>query len=283
MSKNVYIKLTRFGPNVGPFNIYDQWGNLIAEDVTKKSLIEGVGYILSGGVTMIKLVSTGDCSYEKIVPIVQMTNQQFFQTESVEISTGCIWRHLTNNNIYNTYYGVIKPYVIEHPLAFEYYSEILQNVKDQTTSYRYTNTLSSVDRIEVDGYFNKAIVYNGEQSSGILNLVPKPIRNLRSYMSYPQYNSDSKTITYAKSDGMYQYNDFWNVVKDSSQPLFNPSCESLSIDREVNQTNMDYGKRSFSKPPIRGKEVRIRHILDNQSDLHLISRILFAPHQLSYK
>jgi hypothetical protein len=283
MLKNVYIKLTKVSPSAGPFNIYDQWNNLIAENVSREDLINGVGYLLADNVTLIKLVSVGACSYERVMTITPMTTQQFFTTPTTEISTGCVWRHLLNPQIYNTYYGAIKPYVLEHPLAYEYYSEILQNVKDQTTSYRYINTFTSVDRIEVNGYFNKSIIYNGEQCSGLLELVPKPTRNLNQYMSYPEYNSTSKTITYTKSDSMYQYNTFWDSVIDKTQPIFIPSCENLSIDRELNQSNIDYGKRSFSKSPIRGKEVRIRHILDSTSDLHLISRILFSPHQLSYK
>ena len=283
MLKNVYIKLTKVSPTAGPFNIYDQWNNLIAEDVSRKDLIDGVGYMLAANVTMIKLVSIGDCSYEKIVPIVPMTNQQFFQTETTEISTGCLWRHLTSPITYNSYYGVIKPYVLESPLAYSYFSEIIQNIHDQTTSYRYINTYSSVDRIEVDGYFNKSIIYNGEQCSGLLELVPKPKRNLQSYMLYPEYNSNSKTITYTKSDGMYNFNTFWNIVKDVEQPIFVPSCENLSLDKILNDINLDYGKKSFSKSTIRGKEVRIRHILDDRSDLHLVSRIIFGPSQISYK
>lgn len=288
MLKNVYIKLTKYGPNVGPFNIYDQWGNLIAENVTKKELVDGVGYLLAEGVTMIKLVSVGDCPYEKTMPIVQMTDKEFFQTESVEVTTGCVWKHLEAPTVYNTYYGNIEPYMIEYPLAYEYFDQITQSVKDYSRVYRYLSNTegvpSPVEKIEVDDeYFNKAWIYDGNQCSGLLELVKKPRRNLKDYMTYPIFNSDSKTITYTKSDGFYQYNTFWNLVKDKLSQLFIRSCESLSIDKELNQENMDYGKKSFTKTPIRGKEVRVRHILDDKGDLHIVSRIFFNSNQISYK
>ena len=107
--------------------------------------------------------------------------------------------------------------------------------------------------------------------------------NLKEYLKYPVYNVDSKTIIYTKSDNFYQYNTFWGLVKDKSLPLFTKSCESLSIDKVVNQLNMDYGKRSFKKEPLRSKDLKVRHILDNKSDIHLVSQFIVTPSQISYK
>jgi hypothetical protein len=288
MVKTVYIKLTKVSPTAGPFNIYDQWNNLIAENVSREDLIDGVGYILDWSVTMIRLISVGDCPLERIMPIVNMTEQEFFNTPTIIVSTGCVYKHLTDPTIYNYYYGVIKPYIIEYPFASEYYDEITHSVKDYTKAYRYLPNTdgapSPTDVIELDNeWFSHAIIYNGQQCTGLLELTPKPRHNLQSYLTYPIYNTDSKTITYTKSDSYYQYNTFWNVLKDKTQQMFIRSCESLSIDKELNQTNMDYGRLSFSKSPIRGKEVKIRHILRDKGDLKLVSRMIFSPSQISYK
>jgi hypothetical protein len=190
--------------------------------------------------------------------------------------------------IYNTFYGNIEPYIIEYPFAYEYYDEILQNVKDYTKAYRYLPIPDGVfnDNAKIETntvYFNKAVLYNGQQSSGILELAPKPINNLKEYLKYPIYNAESKTITFTKSDNFYQYNTFWSLVKDKSVPLFVTGCDSLSIDKVVNQPNMDYGKRSFKKEPLRAKDLKVRHILDNRSDAHLISQFIITPAQISYK
>jgi hypothetical protein len=222
------------------------------------------------------------------MPVNVMTPREFYQTDTSLVSTGCIWRHLTDPTLYNKYYGSIEPYVIEYPFAFEYFDQLIQNIKDYSKVYRYLSNTegvpSPVEKIEIDNeFFNKAWVYNGNQCTGLLELEVKPLRNLKSYMSYPVYNTDSKTITFTKSDGFYNYNTFWDVVRDKLSPLFLRSCESLSIDKELNQENMDYGKKSFSKAPIRGKETRVRHILDNKGDLHIVSRMLFSGNQISYK
>jgi hypothetical protein len=189
--------------------------------------------------------------------------------------------------IYNTFYGCIQPYIIEYPFAYQYYDQILQNVKDYTKAYRYLpndGVFNDNRRIAIDNeWFNKAVLYNDQQSTGVLQLVAKPMHNLKDYLKYPVYNVDSKTITYTKSDNFYQYNTFWGLVKDKSLPLFTKSCESLSIDKIVNQANMDYGKRSFKKEPLRAKDLKVRHILDNKDDVHLVSQFIYTPAQISYK
>jgi hypothetical protein len=117
----------------------------------------------------------------------------------------------------------------------------------------------------------------------VLELVAKPLHNLKAYLQYPIFNTDSKTITYTKSDNFYQYNTFWATEKSSQIPLFNTTCENLSIDKIVNQANMDYGPRSFKKATLRAKELKVRHILDNSSTTHLVSQFILTPSQISYK
>jgi hypothetical protein len=288
MSKTISIKLTEAGPNAGPFTIYDQFGNIIAEDVSKRSIVRGISYVVDDNVTLITIKSTGRCKAEKTVEIADIPVTEFANINVVQVVTGCTWEHLLNVRNYNTFYGNIEPYIIEYPFAYKYQDEILQNVIDYTRAYEYLpipdGVFSINTRIETnDKWFNKAIVYNGQQSSGILELVAKPINNLQAYNQYPIFNTDSKTITYTKSDNFYQYNTFWALEKSSQVPLFNTTCESLSIDKTINQENMDYGLRSFKKATIRAKDARVRHILDNTSTTHLVSQFILTPSQISYK
>lgn len=289
MSKQVFIKLTRVGGiKNGPFTIYDNINNIIDENVSRKSLIEGVTYTVSDDVTLIKLVCNNTCSSTKIHPIETMGRYEYFMTETEQVSGTCLWRHLTNPEIYNKFYGDIHEYIIEYPFSYQYYDEIVQNVKDYSRVFKYISNENflgkEVLKIETDdNWFNKAILYNGQQCTGMLNIVPKPKHNLKQYLTYPQYNSDSKTITFTKSDNFYQYNNFWNVLKDVSIPAFTYSCSHLSIDKVLNQDNMDYSFRSFQKQPLRAKELKIRQMLTDRSDTKIISQFLYSPSQLSIK
>lgn len=287
MSKTVVIKLTGAGTRTGPFTILDDLDNVLATDVPKSDLIDGYTVEVDNAVTKIILTSTGKCHTTVMLTIGALTQEEIAAIQYQSTNTATIWSHLKDTTIYNKYYDNIEPYIIEYPFSYQSYDEILQNVKDFTRAIKYLPSTTGYDNdnaaIEVNGYFNKAILYNGQQTSGLLLLVPKPLNNLQSYMSYPIYNTDSKTITYAKSDNFYQYNTFWGLVKDKTLPLFLTTCESLSIDKVLNQANMDYGKRSYKKEPLRAKFLKVRHILDDKSDLHLISGFIVTPAQISYK
>ena len=288
MAKTIIIKLTSSGPTAGPFTIIDQLGNTLATGVSKEDLISGVSYVVDDAVTVITVESTGKCKSKKNFPVTVVNPVSLAATTYNQISTACIWRHLKNPVVYNYFYGNIEPYIIEYPFAYQYHDEILQSVKDYTKAFRYFSDPDGVSddnrKIETDdAWFNKAVLYNGQQSTGVLELVPKPINNLKDYLKYPIYNTDSKTITFTKSDNFYQYNTFWSLVKDKQLPLFVRTCESLSIDKVVNQPNMDYGKRSFKKEPLRAKDLKVRHILDNRYDAHLVSQFIYTPAQISYK
>lgn len=299
MAKTIVIKLKKAGRRANVFSISDDMGNILATDVPKSQLISGLALSVNDSVNVIVITSScsgnvinigttsNSCSGVWNIPVTTITNPELAAIKFQDSNTASLWRHLTNPVIYNTYYGCVKPYIIEYPFAYQYYDEILQNVKDYTKAYKYLPTDDGVfnynRRIAINDYFNKAVLYNDQQSTGVLELVAKPMNNLKEYLKYPIYNTSSKTITFTKSDNFYQYNTFWGLVKNKQVPLFIKSCETMSIDKLVNQENMDYGKRSFKKEPLRAKDLKVRHILDNKDDVHLVSQFIYTPAQISYK
>lgn len=287
-TKIINLKITSSSPNVGPFDITTDSDITVGSNVSLSDLIFGVSYEVDSSVEVVTVTSKGDCEFSKNFDVVNIPNQEYITATYTPKRTGCLWTHLRNDTLYNYYYGDIAPYIIEYPFAYKYHDQILQNIKDYSKVYVYLpSILGSFDsnsKIQVDDrYFNKAVLYNGQQSTGIIELVPKPMNDLSAYLQYPILNSDSKTITYAKTDSFYQYNTFWAVQKDDQVPLFKTSCESKSIDKVVNQDNMNYGDLSFKKSQLRAKNVKVRHILDNSSTTHIVSQFIVAPAQISYK
>lgn len=290
MAKTITIKLKKAGSRTSIFSISDDRGNILATDVTKEDLVNGLSFSVADETKVIVLTYTGtDCCDKTInITITSLSKQEIADITFTQTNTASLWKHLTNPVLYNNFYGCIHPYIIEYPFAYQYYDEIVQNVKDYTKAYTYLPSVNHIfddnRKIQTDDiYFNKSVLYNDQQSTGILELVAKPVHNMKAYMSYPKFNTDSKTITFTKSDNFYQFNTFWNIVKDKTQTLFVASCESMSIDKIVNQDNMEYGNRSFRKDSIRAKDLKIRLYLDNRSDIHLVSQFLTAPAMISYK
>ena len=216
-------------------------------------------------------------SFHSYLPNYYVGSSNFF----ISGIPGSNWKHLTNVQKYNNFYDKIEPYVVETPTAYKFQDEILQNVKDYSKVYEYTENEEFVETNEQ--YFNKVILYNNQQCSGILNLEPKPIRNMQAYMKYPYYNVDSKTITFTKADNFYQINTFWSLIKDRKKPLFLKTTPNLSIDKVLNQDNMDYSKRSFKKEPLRAKDLRCRFILDDKDSVRIVSQFTVNITQISYR
>ena len=191
------------------------------------------------------------------------------------------WTHNKDFSNYNTFYGVVEPYILEYPFSYKVMDEILQSVSDYT---KVQQVIGQVRFVQLDDvYFNKSIIYNDQQCSGILELAPKPKNNLKAYLSYPIRNQFSKTIMVVKANNIYNYNTFWDVVKDYTQPIWAENCVSLPTDKSINQSNMDYNGRDFRKYQIVAKDARIRHILDNRGDVRLISIFILTDNQTSYK
>jgi hypothetical protein len=286
--KIINLKITAASPNIGPFKITDDLGNILGDNVSLSSLVQGIAYSVENEVSVVTLESSGDCNFKKQFTVDnQVSNEEYIDATFRPLRTGCLWTHLRNDTLYNYYYGDIAPYIIEYPFAYKYNDQILQNIRDYSKVYTYIpSTVGEFDsnsKIQTDDkYFNKAVLYNGQQSTGILELVPKPMNNLSSYLQYPILNTDSKTITFSKTDSFYQYNTFWALQKNDQVPLFKTSCESKSIDKVVNQDNMNYGDLSFKKSQLRAKNVKVRHILDNTSTSHIVSQFIVAPAQISY-
>jgi hypothetical protein len=290
MSKIITIKLKKAGNRASIFSLSDNYGNILATNISKNTLIKGFSTTVEDDVSVIIITYSGsDCCGKTVnIPITSLKRQAIVDLGFSELNKGSLWKHLVDPTLYNNFYGCIHPYIIEYPFAYKYHDEIVQSIKDYTKVYKYSTTsthlFDSNNRVQLDDvYFNKAVLYNGQQSSGTLELVAKPLNNMKLYLSYPKFNTDSKTITFTKSDNFYQFNTYWSIVKDKSEPLFLSSCESLSIDKIVNDSNMNYSTRTMTKAPLRAKDLKVRLTLDDRSDVHLVSQVVFQESMISYK
>lgn len=207
-------------------------------------------------------------SFHSYQPNYYVGQPTYFQSG---YSDGGIWNHNTIYNRFNNFKGKVCSYSIEHPYFFENPNDqVLQYIKDYTTVLKYTDfyTYTEPDKTI---YFNKAIIDNGQQCTGILNLIPNNRNDLSQKLKYPKHNSTSKDIIVTKVKNYYNYSTFWDIVKDNDQPIYLKSCDLSSTNKELNISNLDYSRRDFKQAKIMGKDLRVRHILDNSSDYKLIT------------
>lgn len=193
-----------------------------------------------------------------------------------------IWTHNEEVASYCKFYGVQQPYIMEYPFVYKTDDESIQSIKDFTEGRLYTSyeLYSTPDKII---YFDKAIIYNQAQNSGILNLIPKATNSLASYMTFPRYNVDSKDIILSKTDNFLSFNDIRDISKVKGGVLFLEGCEPTKTNLRLNTENLDYTNRSFNSPLIRGKNSRVRLILDSpeKAQYKLVSNFILSESQIS--
>ena len=159
--KIINLKITAASPNIGPFKITDDLGNILGDNVSLSSLVQGIAYSVENEVSVVTLESSGDCNFKKQFTVDnQVSNEEYIDATFRPLRTGCLWTHLRNDTLYNYYYGDIAPYIIEYPFAYKYNDQILQNIRDYSKVYTYIpSTLGEFDsnsKIQTDDkYFNK--------------------------------------------------------------------------------------------------------------------------------
>jgi hypothetical protein len=178
--KTVIVKLKKAGSKLTTFSVSDDLGNVLSASVSKSQLIDGLAYSVEDSVKVVILTSTGKhcCGKTWNIGVSTITKPALAAIQFESFNTASIWRHLTDPTLYNNYYGCVAPYIIEYPFSYQYQDQIVQNVQDYSKVYTYFPSVNGVfddsRKIEIDDkYFNKAVLYNGQQSSGYLELVPK--------------------------------------------------------------------------------------------------------------
>ena len=94
MSKTVIIKLTKASSKSGPFTISDEWGIIIATDVSINALIQGISYEVNDNVELITLTSTGDCKMSKTISVSTISPSELVNTKFIPTRTACLWLSL---------------------------------------------------------------------------------------------------------------------------------------------------------------------------------------------
>ena len=217
-------------------------------------------------------------SWHSYLPNFYVQDNVSFQS-GMNTNTCMVWNHNQAFDLFNNFYGIDYPYIIEYPFTYQYLDQLLQYVEEYMTVLKYESRDIYIEPDETI-YFTQCIVYNKQASTGLLNLVPKDINNRAQYFSYPIYNTDSIDILVTKVDHMYSYNMIWNNLKSPNLTQWTNNCTPVLGNKTLNQSNFDYSTKSFKKYPLRAKDTLIREISNRVSNHYkMISRFIIAKTQ----
>jgi hypothetical protein len=187
-------------------------------------------------------------SFHDWCPTLAMPSNQHFNT----ILDNSIWQHNDNYNSYANYYGVDHPWEVEYPVVTPPAINTLRNIEYVMEMYEFRN--DGRDKFHVlDENFDRAVLYNSEQISGLLKLNIKgknsPRANLVNYPSVGTgdlLGTQAYDILYSKEENKYRFNQFWDTTNDRGEfslaEEFMFDTAGNGFRKIINELNVDYAK-----------------------------------------
>ena len=132
--------------------------------------------------------------------------------------------------------------------------------------YNYSSNCLDVHHV-LDFNFDRAIVHNSEQVSGLLSLNLSPKNNAPLITTYPRINPTGIDILFSKEEHKYRFNQFWDITDDRGE--FSTARRMIwntlpnGYIRNINQNYVNYNKNPFERKKFRhyiNKTLLIRRI-----------------------
>ena len=203
-------------------------------------------------------------SFHSWNPSLVMPSLKHFFT----INNNTIWKHNDRWDNFCNFYGDDYPWEIEYPVVTPNNVTTLRNIEYTMDVYKYYNEGQDFHHI-LDQNFDRALVYNTEQISGLLKLKLKGKKSPLDLVNYPQVSASGIEILYSKEENKYSFNQFWDITNDRGEftlnrkPMFETNCAGTT--KEINPEYINYFKSSLERKKFRhyGNNILLRR---NKSD-----------------
>ena len=185
---------------------------------------------------------------------------------------GGMWKHNYRTDLFNNFYGTTYPWEVDLIQNTGQQVSTIRSIEYQMECYLYSN--DQLDRVhDLDYNFDRAIIYNSEQISGLLRLNLNPKNNLQAASQFPNIGPSFIDILYSKEEQKYRFNQFWDITNDRGEfsgaltPMFN--TEDNGYIRNLNPTNLNYNKPQHERKKFRHY---YNHVLLRRSDTAAVTR-----------
>ena len=141
------------------------------------------------------------------------------------------WKHNERFDSFTNYYNVgdadpTKDYgwEVEYNIVTPNEITTLRSVEYYMEAYKYYNDGKDMFHV-LDENFDRALIYNSEQVSPLLNLKIKAKNNPLEQLSYPMPGPIYTRILASKEENKYRFNTFYDITKDRQE--FTPSVATV--------------------------------------------------------
>lgn len=206
-------------------------------------------------------------SFHSFTPNYYIENTSYFM--SGLNNNGTIWSHNLTNKSYQVYYGIKYPFEVEMLDKYEPTTKTVQSISYILDSFRYHNK-SDVYSLETVG-FNKAIIYNDTQCSGLLALDITNNKDLFTNKKYPILEDGFTKVLQVNKENRFSFNQFKNRISNKNIPMFLESKNG--VDKKINTLSLDLNKLSANFDPIRNNINYVKLIQDKYSNYKFVFKL----------
>ena len=204
------------------------------------------------------IFSIGDPSWENPSPLI--CNYFYFDSVTPNYNVGGLWRHNVRCDSFANFYGVNYPWEIDMISNTGQQVNTIRSFEYQLETYVYKGdpqyNMCGGDKWEdLDFNFDASIVYNNDQVSGLLKLIPQPFNSPWENLNYPIIGGNNIDILVSKVEHKFRFNQFWDITNDrgeftnAEQPIFSTSCNGYV--RPLNTINLNYSKEATQRKKFR--------------------------------
>jgi hypothetical protein len=169
-----------------------------------------------------------------------------------------IWKHNDRCDLFCNFYGKDFPFEIEFPFGTGQQVATLRNLEYLLECFVFYDGCEDRHHV-LDFNFDRAMIFNSEQHSGVLRLLPKPKNNPYALLDTPAMNVNAVDTFYTKEENKYRINQFFDLTRNRSEfddqfiPMWDHAPDGYH--RVVNGRYVTY-----SKAPLQRK--KFRHYLN---------------------
>jgi hypothetical protein len=217
----------------------------------------------------------GWISYYSFKPNYYASYNNYFQTginTTVNPNRFGLWSHLPFAGSWQVFYGERRPFIVEYPVQTKGVNSQFQFLEYWLETRKYYNKYNFTDAVGIG--FNKALVYNTYQNTGLLELVYQNYNNPFQLVQYPTYLANSVQVLQTEIAGKWSINHMYNAIRRENQglPIFLNDVNNIekTLDNrliEQNTTVKDYLRGDyFLVRLINDKESRYKYLLRYTTD-----------------
>ena len=182
-------------------------------------------------------------------------------THFMTVKDQSIWKHNETQSDFCRFYGVQRPWSVDSPMS---------NIQNVTTTESLEWYLECYNKIGEDRFhilkenFDRAIIYNTEQCSGLLKLNMRNSQRPDLILNYPQYTSSGVEVEVTKTEQKYRLNQFRDLTRNRAEFSSNQNTlfltEPNGYQSVVNPSAINYAKDQTQRKKFRHIKNVVRFI-----------------------